>query len=228
MISRIFTIQLKPNNVSVLITFVIILSTTQVVFSNEIIKTDWSSESLSNVQVTKSLASMPLSFTENQGQWDDKVQFRAIASGATMWFASDGAYYQFTRTIKTENSDPISVVDKRYSLMPYNRKNRQPKAVETMMIKAHFVGSNANPIMRGVDELEYKCNYFIGNDPNEWHTDVPNYSAVMYEEIYDGIDLKYYGNGKQMEYDFIVSPGADYSQIKIQYEGAESIAINDN
>ena len=50
----------------------------------------------------------------------------------------------------------------------------------------------------------------------------------MYEEIYDGIDLKYYGNGKQMEYDFIVEPGADFSQIKIQYEGAESIAVNDN
>ncbi len=228
MISRIFTIQLKPNSVSVLITLVILFSTTQVVFPNESIKTGWSSDNLSNVQVTKSLASMPLSFTENQGQWDDKVQFRAIAGGATMWFASDGAYYQFTRTIKTENSDPISVVDKRYGLMPYDRKNRQPKAVETMMIKARFVGSNSNPVIVGLEKMEYICNYFIGNDPDEWHTDVPNYSAVIYEEIYDGIALKYYGNGKQMEYDFIVSPGADYSQIKIQYEGAESISINSN
>jgi hypothetical protein len=82
--------------------------------------------------------------------------------------------------------------------------------------------------MTGIHAMEYKCNYFIGNDPNEWHTDVPNYQALVYEDIYSGIDLKYYGNGKQMEYDFIVEPGADFSQIQIQYEGAESVSINDN
>lgn len=182
----------------------------------------------SNFQISKNITSMPLAFTANQGQWDEKVLFRANAAGATMWFSSDGAYYQFTRTIESEDGDPISIVDKRFGMAPDDILDRKPKAVETMKIKANFVGSNANPVMRGIGEMDYKCNYFIGNDPNEWQTDVPNYSAVMYEEIYNGIDLKYYGNGKQMEYDFIVSPGADYSQIKIQYEGAESISINDN
>ena len=182
----------------------------------------------SNVQITRNIASMPLAFTANQGQWDDEVQFRANAGGATMWFSSDGAYYQFTRTIESEDGDPISIVDKRFGVAPDDILDRKPNAVETMMIKATFVGAKLNPQMIGVDMMEYKCNYFIGNDPNKWQTDVPNYAAVMYEEIYDGIDLKYYGNGRQMEYDFIVSPGADYSQIKIQYEGAESISINDN
>ena len=82
--------------------------------------------------------------------------------------------------------------------------------------------------MVGVDMIDYKCNYFIGNDESKWRTDVPNYTTVLYEQVYDGIDLKYYGNGKQMEYDFIVEPGADYSQIKIQYDGAESTSVNDN
>ena len=57
---------------------------------------------------------------------------------------------------------------------------------------------------------------------------IPNYNAIVYEEIYSGIDLKYYGNGSRMEYDFIVEPGADFSQIKIQYDGAESVSVNDN
>ncbi len=180
--------------------------------------------SKSNIQVTKSLTSMPLSFTANNGQWDEKVKFRANAGGATMWFAADGVYYQFTRTI---DRDPISVVDKRYG-MSDDMMNQEPDSIETMMIKANFMGANVNPQMVGVDMIDYKCNYFIGNDQSKWATDVPNYTSVMYEQIYDGIDLKYYGNGTHMEYDFIVEPGADFSQIKIQYEGAESIAVNEN
>ena len=180
------------------------------------------------IEITLNLTSMPLAFTENQGQWDEQVSFRANAGGATMWFTKDGAVYQFTRTIKSEDDSPLSVVDKRYGMMPDDMMDRQPDSIESIAIKASFIGANPNPQMIGIDAMEYKCNYFIGNDPNEWHTDVPNYQAIVYEDIYSGIDLKYYGNGKHMEYDFIVEPGADYSQIKIQYEGAESISINDN
>jgi hypothetical protein len=99
-------------------------------------------------------------------------------------------------------------------------------SVETMMIKASFVGCNPKPELAGENLLEYKCNYFIGSDQSKWRTDVPNYSSVTYKEVYQGIDLKYYGDGRQMEYDFIVPPGADYSQIKIQYEGAKSLTVN--
>ncbi|TFH02139.1 MAG: T9SS type A sorting domain-containing protein [Calditrichales bacterium] len=204
---------MKNGSLSVLFMFIIVCSTVQPSFSNESAKVDRSSNHLSIAEVNKNLASMPLVFTKNQGQWDDKVMFRSNVGGATMWFAKSGAYYQFTRSI---NSEDVSGGD------------RQPKSIETMMIKARFVGSNQNPAMQGIDKIDYKCNYFIGNDKSKWATDVPNYQVVMYKEIYDGIDLKYYGNGIQMEYDFLVSPGADFSQIKIQYEGAESININDN
>lgn len=69
------------------------------------LQTAYSEESItksnpSNVQITRNITSMPLAFTANQGQWDHGVQFRANAGGATMWFSSDGAYYQFTRTIE--------------------------------------------------------------------------------------------------------------------------------
>ncbi len=169
--------------------------------------------------ITRNLTSMPLAFTENRGQWDDQVKFRANAGGATMWFAETGAYYQFTRSIGIEEPQ-AGPIDPMYEL------DREPEQYETMMIKASFVGANPNTQVVGLDEMEYKCNYFIGNDPNEWHTDVPNYEAIILEEVYEGIDLKYYGNGRQMEYDFVVSPGADFSQIQIQYEGAESISVN--
>jgi len=97
-----------------------------------------------------------------------------------------------------------------------------------MMIKADFVGSNPNPHMVGEGLLEYKCNYFLGNDPAKWRTDVPNYRAIVMEEVYHGIDVSYYGEGHRIEYDFRVSPGADYSRIRIRYEGAENLSVSEN
>ncbi len=98
-------------------------------------QTTTSKENVSSLQFSQNMSSMPLAFTENQGQWDEKVQFRANAGGATMWFSPDGAFYQFTRTIE---SKPKSIVDKSYG-MP-DMMDRQPDAIETMMIKANFVG----------------------------------------------------------------------------------------
>ena len=92
----------------------------------------------SQASLKATYSSMPLAFTANQGQWDNKVQFRASAGGAIMWFSSDGACYQFTRTNISEDSGPISVSDKRYGTMPDEMMDKQPYSFETMMIKATF------------------------------------------------------------------------------------------
>ena len=171
---------------------------------------------------------MPLSFTENQGQWPDSILYRATAGGATMWFTPTGAYYQFTRRIPNAD-DTLGIVGGRRPRLPLvGIDDNQLDSVEITMVKAEFVGSNLNASAMGLSEMEYKCNYFIGNEPDKWRTDVPNYESIQYQEVYPGIDLKYYGNGKQMEYDFIVSPGADYSQIQIRYDGAENLTIGEN
>ena len=140
---------------------------------------------ISNLQVTRNLTSMPLAFTENQGQWDEKVRFRANAGGATMWFTSDGAYYQFTRRIAVGQEPRDPDIDSK-SLQEMGAPplavglDHEPDSIETMMIKASFVGTNSHPRMVGDDIMEYKCNYFLGNDPTQWRTDVPNYRAVVY------------------------------------------------
>src|ERR1700687_1294803 len=84
---------------------------------------------------------------------------------------------------------------------------------------------NANPAARvtGVDELAGTSNYFIGNDPTKWRTNVPTYGKVKYVGIYSGIDLVYYGNQRQLEYDFIVAPGADPRRIAFDILGAKRI-----
>ena len=89
---------------------------------------------------------------------------------------------------------------------------------------------NANPAAKvtGMDELAGKTNYFIGNDPTKWRTNVPTYAKVKYEGIYSGIDLVYYGNQRQLEYDFVVAPGANPRRIAFDVSGAKRIRQDDN
>ncbi len=184
--------------------------------------------------VAQQMGQMPLAFTENRGQWHEQALFKANAGGATMWFTSEGTYYQFTRRIprlesSTEDSGAPHPDGRRQlavGLPDRGRLDHEPDSTETMAIKTSFIGANPNPEIIGEGLMEYKCNYFIGNDPAEWHTDVPNYRAVCLKEVYSGIDLRYYGNGKKLEYDFIVSPGADPAKIAIRYEGALSLSVN--
>jgi hypothetical protein len=162
----------------------------------------------------------PLAFTENQGQWNEQALFRADAGGATLWFTGKGAYYQFTRT------HPDATLSESNS--PHDRLRDTPEEIESTTIKASYVGANSNPQVIGEEMMGHKCNYFIGNDPDAWRTNVPNYRAIVYENIYDGIDMKYYGNSERMEYDFIVSPGVDPSLIQVRYESANSLSVNES
>jgi len=192
-----------------------------------------------NTQPTiQSFNKMPLSFTKNMGQWDDRVLFRANAGGAMMWFTKEGVTYQFTRHAAGHpraGGDPASVGRTFLSgpgqagmpILPGDRSEKD--SVEQLVLTAKFVGANANPnpeiIAEG--EMEYKCNYFIGNDPSKWHTDVPNYEAITLRDIYPGIDLKYSGEGNgQAAYEFLAAPGADIAQIKVEYDGAEETSID--
>ena len=100
-------------------------------------------------------------------------------------------------------------------------------SIEQLVLTAKFVGANPNPEVIAEGQMEYKCNYFLGNDPTKWHTDVPNYEAITLKDIYPGIDLKYSGDGNgQAAYEFIAAPGADIAQIKVEYEGAEETSLD--
>ncbi len=177
-----------------------------------------------NPLVMQKMDLMPLAFTQNNGQWADSVLYRAGANGATMWFTDGGVYYQFTRRIP--KPDETSVGAGGRTPVFDDRFDRGQDSLETMMIKASFVGANPNPRVAGQAIMEYKCNYFLGNDPAKWRTDVPNYQAILLEGVYPGIDLKYYGDGRRMEYDFVVSPGTDPSQICVKYDGAKSLRVD--
>src|SRR2546425_5612407 len=89
-----------------------------------------------------------------------------------------------------------------------------------------FAGANPMPRLAGLRELPGKANYFIGNDPTKWRTNVSTYAKVRYDDLYPGIDLVYYGNQRQLEYDFVVRPGANPSRIVLGVRGADRLEVD--
>jgi uncharacterized protein (TIGR03437 family) len=91
----------------------------------------------------------------------------------------------------------------------------------------HMRWSNAQPAaaIEPLDVLPGKSNYFHGNHPEAWRTDVPNYGRVRYRQIYPGIDLVFYGNQRVLEYDFVLAPYADPSRIQLLFEGAAKMEL---
>jgi hypothetical protein len=94
-------------------------------------------------------------------------------------------------------------------------------------IGLEFAGGQASRAVAG-PELPGKVNYYIGNDPKKWETGLPAYSRITYPDVYPGIDVAYYGNQQQLEFDLIVKPGADPESIRLKVEGAEKLSIDDS
>jgi hypothetical protein len=162
------------------------------------------------VRILDSYGKLPLSFEANHGQADARVKFLSRTGGYSLLLTGDEAVLMLsgkkTGIAKTAHT-PLS--------------KAKPKASGVLRMKLR----NANPAAKitGVDELAATSNYFVGNDPKKWRTGVPTYAKVKYEGIYSGIDLVYYGNQRQMEYDFIVAPGVDPHRIAFDIRGATRI-----
>jgi len=87
---------------------------------------------------------------------------------------------------------------------------------------------NANPDaqLSGDGALPFRTNYFLGSHKETWRTGVANYSRVRYTQVYPGVDLVYYGSNQDLEYDFVVHPGADPSRIRLKFQGVKTMSLN--
>jgi photosystem II stability/assembly factor-like uncharacterized protein len=157
--------------------------------------------------------SLPRSFEANCGQTDSQVRFLSRGSGYNLYLTAKEAVMEFRSP-----TNP-SLDAQRHSA----NANQQSSAV-----RMKLVGANAGARIVAIDELPGKSSYFIGNDPKKWLTNVPNYSRVKYQNAYPGVDVVFYGNQRQLEYDFIVAPGADFKQVRLAFDGAGRIRLDDS
>ena len=191
--------------------------------------------------ILESYGKIPLEFTTNSGQLDSQVKFTTRGYGAAMFFTQEGTTFLLSRgkeksIIKRKNQ----TLEKKNRNIKFDRtlnplEERESEIEkEYYALKKYFVNANPNPEITGEGLLPWYNNYFIGNDPAKYSTEVPNYAKIQLKNIYDGIDLFYYGNKKSIKYDFVVQPGENPEQIVLMYDFGNisvaegSISINQN
>jgi len=105
-------------------------------------------------------------------------------------------------------------------------QQKQLKGGSNVVLHMQLPGARPDTVITGTDPLPGKTNYLRGSDPKKWNTNITNYAKVRYENIFDGVDLVYYGNQGQLEYDFLVAAGADAKAIHMAFKGARGIRVD--
>jgi hypothetical protein len=169
----------------------------------------------SEAQIVGSYGHLPLTFEANEGQSDERVKFLSQGNGFSLFMTS-------RETVMVLNPDQRKDDQNQTSGKKHYSVGSSPS-----IIKTSFEGASPDVRVTGMEQLAKRTNYFIGNNPDKWRTDVLSYGRVKYEGLYPGIDAVYYGNEGQLEYDLIVAPGANPGDIKLNFEGARKIRIVD-
>jgi Beta-propeller repeat/Cep192 domain 4/HYDIN/CFA65/VesB-like, Ig-like domain len=150
-------------------------------------------------------AQLPLSFEANCGQTDPRVKFLARGRSYTLFLTGHDAVLVLTSGTS-------------------GRSAKHPAS--SAVVRLRLLGSAPAVHVTGQNLLGGTSNYFLGNDPRQWHTRIPNYARVRYHQVYRGIDLVYYGTQGELENDFVVSAGSDPNLIRIGLEGVESLRLD--
>lgn len=149
-------------------------------------------------------------FEKNIGQTDESVEYLSRGKDHVLFLTADKAILTLNGTRKVKK-------------MHHPDGKHQNPDLKDLLISISTPGANTAGIMEGMNELPGKSNYLIGNDPDKWHKNVPHYEMVRYNNLYNGIDLVYHNRKGNLEYDFILSPGADPDLIRLNFSGAEEL-----
>ncbi|MBI2780064.1 MAG: SBBP repeat-containing protein [Gammaproteobacteria bacterium] len=150
--------------------------------------------------IVESYGKSPLTFDVNRGQTNARVKFLSRGNGHTLFLTPREAVLVLHETIAT------------------GKKTGS-------VLRMKLAGANPSPKITGIERQPGQSNYFIGNDPNKWRAQVPRYARVTYQDVYPGVDLVYYGNQRQLEYDFVVAPGIDPRMITLAFEGTPGTSL---
>ena len=196
---------------------------------------------------------LPLSFEVNRGQADSQVKFLARGSGYALFLTGNEAVLSLRKPSAAGRQLSVNLRLPFASSLPWPATKKLPRTMDTLIppllqnpksqvqvppafsnqmpapttVCLKLVDANPKAKVVGLNELPGRSNYFIGNDPKKWRTNIPTYATVRYQDLYPGVDLIYYGNPRQLEYDFVVAPGADPSRVRLRFRGAGKLRIDD-
>jgi hypothetical protein len=172
-----------------------------------------------SLKISPDYGKIPLYFIPNEGQVHDKALFYAKASRYTLWLTKEGLVFDSIKRIKKGENES-------HPTHPKDRNNLEGSTCERDVSRLTFLNSKKNPEVIPVNRTKHKVNYFIGKDKSKWRTNIKTSRAVLYKELYQNIDLRVYGIEKQIEYDFIVRPGGEVSDISFEYKDVKHAEID--
>jgi hypothetical protein len=181
---------------------------------------------LNKPRILASYGNLPLAFESNEGQTDPHVKFLSRTGGYTLFLSPDEMLLKFRSASDDAAAGkmPKSASD---LVGSSNARLRARSQGKSRAVRIRFLGGNASSNPEPLEQLSTKSNYFIGNNPKSWRTNVRNYAAVRYVGVYPGIDVIYRGNQRKLQFDFEVAPGADPGKIRLAYDGAEKVGLNE-
>ncbi|HEX3052196.1 MAG TPA: SBBP repeat-containing protein, partial [Aggregatilineaceae bacterium] len=153
--------------------------------------------------VMADLNNMQLSFIPNMGQADPAGQYHVRSMGGTLYFTNENVVFVLP-------SEPLD----------------SNESVTSYVVRLNFEGANPAPTFSSLDRLPGLANYFKGDDPAQWHSNVPMYGGIQYNQIYPGIDLRYEGSEGVLKGSYVVAPGVDPAQIRWSYAQSDSVALD--
>jgi hypothetical protein len=168
-----------------------------------------------SAKVSEICGKLPLAFESNHGQAANQVKFLTRGPEYHLFLTPSEA------VLTLHSKRPLS--DKPASPILSKRSDAEIPQAIAKILRMQFIGANANPKIIGENELPGKVNYFIGNNPSQWQTDIPTYARVRYPRMYPGVDLVYYGDGRRLEFDFEVHPDGRADAVKLRLVGATGL-----
>lgn len=168
-------------------------------------------------------AQLPLAFEPNSGHLDTVADYFARGPGYTVYLNGGEAAIVSARVKPVQPPRLSRLTNPAAGTLALDGSPLED--VTTLRIR--FAGS-APSAPAASESLPGVSHYFIGNDPSTWRTGVPQYGRISYRNIYPGIDAVYYGRQHRLEYDLVVHPGADASKIRISFENAKRLRLDEN
>ncbi len=165
---------------------------------------------------------IPVNIIPNRGQWDGRADYYIQGKDKTIFFGTEGVTFVLTSPDRGEAGGSARL---ERTGPPAPAREDRPVAGSRWVVKLDFLDARSGVKPQGTDETGTRVSYF-GGAPEDWKTDLPAYSRIVYRDIWPGIDLAYTGTMDRLKYEFVVHPGADPSQIRLAYRGATSVAVD--
>lgn len=182
-------------------------------------------------EARRAFGQLPMRYEENRGQHDPRARYVA-RQGALTLFATDAGPVLALRVPEAPQGSegaPSALGPARPALALERRaaEPREPAPARVWGLRLVLEGARESAPIEPSEPLLTRSNYFIGNDPSRWITDIPNYAALRYRQLAPGVDLVLRGSPEgRIEYDFVVAPGTD-PELTVRFEGAERVRLGE-